>query len=167
MTVYGGIGGQLAYLLKTDATVAGLIGTRVYPNIVPQRSSFPVVVYNQVTGGRTSVMTTDTGTVNSTWQLDVYAQTYAAARELASAVRKRIQRYRGWTPVQVRADTVLERDGDTVLERDDDGVRQRTLVATTLIQQIFIEADTDFYEDDTRLHRVSMDIRVWYDESGE
>lgn len=167
MTVYGGIGGQLAYVLRNDAGVAALVANRIYPNIVPQRATFPVVVYNQINAVRTSVMGEDTGTVDSTWQIDVYAQSYQGARELATAVRKALQRYRGWTPVLTRADQINERDGDDVLERDGDSVVQRTLIATTLIQQIFIEADTDFYEDDTRLHRVSTDIRVWYDESGE
>ncbi|HEY7822166.1 MAG TPA: DUF3168 domain-containing protein [Acidimicrobiia bacterium] len=167
MSVYGGVGGQLAYLLKNNATVSELVSARIYPNIVPQRGTFPCVVYNQINSQRTSVMGQDTGTVESVWQLDVYAQTYAGARELAVAVRKAIQRYRGFTPVAIQADDVLERDSDNVLERDSDAVVQRTLLGTKLIQQIFIDADTDFYEDDTRLHRVSIDIRVWYDESGE
>jgi len=167
MSVYGGVGGQLAYLLKNDTEVAALVGTRIYPNIVPQRATFPVVVYNQISSERTSVMGRDTGTVDSTWQIDVYAQTYAGARELAVGVRKALQRYSGWTPVATQADQVLERDDDIVLERDGDTVVQRTLIGTKLIQQIFVEADTDFYEDDTRLHRVSTDLRIWYDESGE
>ena len=167
MSVYGGVGGQLAYLLKNDAEVAALVGTRIYPNIVPQRATFPVVVYNQISSERTSVMGRDTGSVDSTWQLDAYAQTYAGARELAVEVRKALQRYSGWTPVATQAYAVLERDDDVVLERDGDAVVQRTLIGTKLIQQIFVEADTDFYEDDTRLHRVSTDLRIWYDESEE
>ena len=167
MSVYGGVGGQLAYVLKNNAAVSALVGTRVYPNIVPQRVTFPVVVYNQISSERTSVMGRDTGSVDSTWQVDVYAQTYAGARELAVAVRKALQRYRGFTPVATRADQVLERDDDTVLQRDGDSVVQRTLLGVKLVQQIFIEADTDFYEDDTRLHRVSTDLRIWYDESEE
>lgn len=167
MSVYGGIGGQLAYLLKNDAAVAALVSARIYPSIVPQRSTFPCVVYNQINSARTSVMGQDTGTVESVWQLDVYAQSYAGARELAVAVRKTIQRYRGWTPVAINADQVCERDNDTVRQRSPDQVVQRTLVGTKLLQQIFIDADTDFFEDDTQLYRVSIDIRVWYDESGE
>jgi hypothetical protein len=140
MSTYG-FGAELRKLILDSAGVTALIGSRVFPNLVPQRTAFPAVVYTQISSERTSVMGTDTGTVRSTWQVDSYATTYTGARQLASEVRKALQRKLG--PVQVSG------------------------YPAKLLQGLFVEADTDFFEDENQLHRVSTDYTIWYVESGE
>jgi hypothetical protein len=141
--VYG-IGAHLRSLILADSNVTAIAASRVFPNVLPQRATFPAIAYSQITSQRTSVMGVDTGTVQSTWQVDAYAQNYADARKLASAVRKALQRKAGTFP-----------SGSP------------PAIAQRLIQAIFVEADTDLFEDETQLHRVSTDYVIWYQEEGE
>lgn len=142
-SVYG-IGAHVRSLIVASSDVTDLVSERVFPGIVPQRTQFPCVVYTQISSERVSVMGEDTGTVMATWQIDHYATTYAVARQLASAVRKALQRQRGTFP-------------------DDEDPP----IVPRLIQGIFVQADTDLFEDETQLHRVSTDYIVWYQEEGE
>ena len=141
--VYG-IAAQIRDLLIASSALQAEISGRIHPGIVPQRAVFPCVVYTQISAERTSVMGEDTGTVRSTWQIDQYAQTYAQARKVASLVRKALQRKAGTFPTGVSP-----------------------VIAPRLIQSIFVEADTDLFEDETQLHRVSTDYTIWYQEEGE
>jgi hypothetical protein len=136
-----GIGAALRALILDSSAVAAIAGTRVFPGVIPQRSTFPAVAYSQITAQRTSVMGSDTGTVRATWQVDCYAITYADARRLASEVRKSLERKAGSF-------------GSSV-------------IAARTIQAIFVEADTDLFEDETQLHRVSTDYVIWYQEEDE
>jgi hypothetical protein len=167
MTVYGGIGAHLRYRLTETAAVTALVSTRIYPGIVPQRSSFPAVIYNEVTAARTHVMGADSGTVESTWQIDSYGQTYQAAREVATKVRQSLSRFTGWLPVQVLTPFVVERDNDQIQTRAGDDVVMREPIASRQIQGIFVNRDRDLFEDETQLFRVTTDYTVWYDETGE
>lgn len=167
MTVYGGIGAHLRYRLTQTAAVTALVGARVYPGVVPQRSTFPAVIYNEVTASRTHLMGADSGTVESTWQIDCYGQTYQAAREVATVVRQTLSRFEGWLPVQVLTPFVVERDADQIQTRAGDDVVMRQPIASRRIQGIFVTRDRDLFEDETQLYRVTTDYTVWYDETGE
>ncbi len=37
-------------LLKDDATVSGLVGTRIYPSVKPQSGTFPCIIYTRTNG---------------------------------------------------------------------------------------------------------------------
>jgi len=141
--VYG-IGAHLRFLMLQSAQVVAIAGQRIHPGTIPQRSTFPAVSYAQISSERTSVMGADTGTVRSIWQVDAYAQTYGDARRLASEIRKALERKEGLLPTAT---------GGAIIQRR--------------IQGVFVEADTDMFEDPTQLHRVSTDYVIWYDETGE
>lgn len=167
MTVYGGVGAHIRYRLVNDAAVAALVGTRIYPDLVPQRSTFPAAMYTQITSERTSLMGADSGTVRSSWQIDSLASTYQGARELASTIRNSLQRFEGWLPVEVLTPAIDERDDDLIETRTGDQVVAREPVASRRIQSIFVDADRDYYEDALSIYRVTTDYTIWYDETGE
>lgn len=85
----------LRTFLLADATLAGLIGTRVYPMILPQNPTLPAVTYQVIDG--TSDVTTDgpTGLANPRIQIDCWGATYGAMVPVFEAVRKRLNGYRG------------------------------------------------------------------------
>lgn len=85
----------LRTFMLADATIAGLVGTRVYPNILPQSPTVPAISYQFISG--TDDVTTDgpSGLANPTIQIDCWATTYAAMDGLFQAVRKRINGYSG------------------------------------------------------------------------
>lgn len=86
---------SLRTFLLAQAGVAAIVGTRVYPMVMPQGAAVPCIVYQRVNdnpvhdcGGR--------GTIgNFLIQLDAYADTFKGARDLGEAVRVCLDCYRG------------------------------------------------------------------------
>lgn len=77
----------LAAILKADATVAA-ITTRVYPNFIPQAPTYPLIVYQKITGYRDHALTGPTGKAHPRFQVEAWAETYSAAKALANAIRE-------------------------------------------------------------------------------
>lgn len=77
------------YILA-DATVAGLVGSRMYPAILPQDPTMPAITYQYISGA--SVISNDgpTGLENPTFQIDHWSSSYSQMDALFEAVRKRI-----------------------------------------------------------------------------
>ena len=80
------IGKVIYHLLSTSQSLQ-IIGTRIFPNVAPQTTAFPFIIYD-VTG----VTPTDTKENASTLDINdltisVYAETYSQAELLAYEVR--------------------------------------------------------------------------------
>ena len=43
-------------VLTSDGTVSGLVGTRVYPDIMPQGVTYPAITYQRVSTVRTAML---------------------------------------------------------------------------------------------------------------
>jgi hypothetical protein len=85
----------LRTFLLAGPTVAGLVGTRMYPAILPQNPTYPAITYQYI-GGASDISTDGpTGLTNLTFQIDCWASTYTAADGLFEAVRKRLNGYKG------------------------------------------------------------------------
>ena len=84
----GSIERSLFALLSNDSTLGGYVGTRIYPLVVPQSASMPAITYQQVGGVRDEVMTGPTGLIESRFQINCWAETYAETRVISNAVRK-------------------------------------------------------------------------------
>lgn len=68
-------------------------GGRVYPLTLPQGTTMPALVYQQVSGGRLRSHGGSFG--RPRWQIDCWASTYAEARTLAGEVESCLEAYRG------------------------------------------------------------------------
>ena len=84
-------------LLTADLTLTALVGTRITPVIVPQRSAMPAVTFAQVAGARTHSVDGPTGQVNSRWQFNCWASNTRSPRAVADALRQAIDGYSGTT----------------------------------------------------------------------
>lgn len=73
--------------LTADATVSGLVGTRVYPLVLPQKAGLPAVSYLRVSGRQEMSLSGLSGLEAPRIQIDCWATTYAGAKALAAAVR--------------------------------------------------------------------------------
>jgi hypothetical protein len=88
--------GKLTYsLLSNDATLTGIVGSKIFPVQVPQDTSFPAITYQH-----DSVVPTNMKDGPS--PLDVvglviiaYAQSYAVANSIMSRVRTLLDHYQG------------------------------------------------------------------------
>lgn len=78
---------------RAHAGLSALIGTRLYPGVLPQKCTYPAVNYSRVFASRVSAMGADTGLVRARFQFDIWADTYAVARAIAEQVRLCYQRW--------------------------------------------------------------------------
>ncbi|MFZ4773935.1 MAG: DUF3168 domain-containing protein [Terrimicrobiaceae bacterium] len=85
----------LVCLLLSDATVATLVGNRVYPNVAPQTAPAPWIVYQRIDdnpihshGGRSYLSKTR-------MQLTMQGNSYEQLYRLVNAVKGRLDAYRG------------------------------------------------------------------------
>jgi len=72
--------------LTGAAGVAALVGSKVYPGVIPQNTALPAVVYTMFYGGRVATLAGDTGGRNPQFQVDSWATTYEGAKALNEAV---------------------------------------------------------------------------------
>lgn len=79
--------------LTGDATIGGIVSTRVYPVTAPDNRTFPLIVYSVISG----VPAGSTGWVRSRVQLDMYATTYAVVKSLRDAVQVLADATGHWT----------------------------------------------------------------------
>lgn len=72
--------------LVNDATIAGMVGTRIYWKIRPQNTDLPAIVLGTVSGRREQVMDGPMGTQGTRVQIDCMATSKGAAIALRNAV---------------------------------------------------------------------------------
>lgn len=83
-------------ILLTDPPVAAIVGARVYPNELPDASTFPALVVTKVSGGGSYTLQGDAGLEDARVQVDCYED---GGKEklniLRRAVRRCLSGYRG------------------------------------------------------------------------
>jgi len=132
-------------LITTDATVAALISTRLYPLLLPQGDTaggagkFPAVIYQEISSNRDHSMDGPVGLVESLYQFTCWAKTRKEAREVADAIRLTLDNHKGAT-------------GDVT------------------IQRIFIEGISDAIDltpgnEAERLAGIILEATIWHEES--
>ena len=82
-------------LLKNDATVAGLVGDKIYPYMADENISLPYIVYeetgNEPTNTKQGISDLDTISVN----VESYAGSVLDLNTLRAAVRLKLERFKG------------------------------------------------------------------------
>lgn len=90
---------NIAQGLKTfvlaDATVAGLVGARMYSTKTPQNPTTPYIRYGLQSGQSFNSTDGPSGLENPVFQIDAIADTYAGAVALYDAIRLRLNGYKG------------------------------------------------------------------------
>jgi hypothetical protein len=84
----------LVNLVRNDAAVVALAGSRIYATQATQGAAFPLVVYVRDEGDRRDNMmhmTGSTGIVKAVYTFSCLATTLLASRNLARAVRRSLQ----------------------------------------------------------------------------
>ena len=86
------VGLAIYNILKNDGAISSLVGTRIFPNVAPQTTSFPFIIY-QVTGvepndTKEAVSTLDVNSV----MVSCYSETYNEASQIANRIRIALDR---------------------------------------------------------------------------
>lgn len=82
-------------LLSNDAGVAALVGDRIFPDVSPQRTPSPFVVYSTVSSSSYRHVKGPSGRATPRYQFDCYAESRLDADRLATAVRIALEGFTG------------------------------------------------------------------------
>ena len=86
------------------AGLVALVGTKIYAPSLPQGDHLPAVTYRLVDGTREQGMTADHGMAHPRFQVDCWAETYAAVKAIADQVRLALERWSDGTTAPVILD---------------------------------------------------------------
>ena len=122
----------IAYLLA-HAPLTALVGRRLRPVIGKQADGFPAIVVQMVSHLPEYVTQGPVSLADSRVQVDCYAETFAGSKAVARAVKARVS-------------------------------GQRFTSGGVEFQQCAVIAERSSYEDgkEVKLHRTSIDFRVWH-----
>lgn len=81
--------------LLADVTVAGLVGTRVFPGSLPQGEALPAIIFNRISGAPIYADEGEVGLDEARIQIDCYGVSYSAAKTLSRAVRASLSAFFG------------------------------------------------------------------------
>lgn len=81
--------------LTNNANVSGVVAARIYPIIMPQNPTYPCITYTSSGAVRNSTFSGQTDFVGMQIDIDCWASTYSAAKDLQSKVRGVVQNYQG------------------------------------------------------------------------
>ncbi len=132
----------LRNFLAADVAVSALVGDRIWPNKLPQdESDYPQITLLKVSNPRVRNLSGPDGLSSPRIQIDCWGLTAESAKDVAEAVRKPLDGYRG--PM-----------GGT------GGVN---------VQSITFEDERDAFnapidDSDIGTHQVSHDLIIWWDE---
>ena len=132
--------------LSGDAGVSAIVGTRIYPLVIPQTvyseaTKRPCIVYSFDSKGRQIRFSGTDTLVEGRFTIDCYATTYSEAQDLAEAVRGVLVDYSG---------TMTS------------GSSPQT---TNDVKKLFIESERDLMDIEPGLYRVMQEYKIWYDEA--
>lgn len=82
--------------LIDDATLTGLVGTRIFPGRAPQNTKFPYIVYHRISTVRPATLDTGNAKVPEVrMQVDVVASSQAEVETILSRMRIIMDNFRG------------------------------------------------------------------------
>lgn len=120
--------------LEAHAGLSALVGTRIYPQILPQNGTLPAVVYQLISRTGVDTRTEAAGLVVNRWQFAVNGRTYAVTVSTMAQLKLALESFASSDP---RVDHLFL---DT--ERD----------------------DTEPEFDENNYYRKMIDILVWHEE---
>lgn len=133
------IGRGVRTYLAAQAAVSSLVGTRIYPDALPQDATRPALVFTVISSVGEHHLTAAAGIARAIVQIDCYADTRLAANALSEAVRGEMQGYRG--------------------------AMGSEYVQCCHLQNRIYDYDTPEHGSDQGLYRVIMEWLIWHTES--
>lgn len=108
---------ELRSYLLADPAVTALVGQRMHPESLPQNVTYPALSFAQVSAVRERDLCGPAGFAHPRVTINSWAETYAVAHQLATAVRQALDGFHGeaFVPAGVRIGSVRidnELDGD-------------------------------------------------------
>lgn len=121
--------------LINDSGVSGIVGDRVYPLRLPQGFTLPAISYQRISGDRAKDLQGSTGHTSPRIQIDCWTKKYSDLKNLAEKVRLSLDRFTG------------------------------NLGGGQYVQHVSLEGETENFEDDTEIQRISLDFYISFNET--
>lgn len=102
--------------MTADATVSGLIGSRVYPVLAPATAALPFVTWRRAGVQREQTLGSPMGTPRVSVEYSIYGTTYENARQIADAMRQVLDGYGGTSGTTTVRQTSLENEVDDFVQ---------------------------------------------------
>ena len=119
-------------LLARSATLAALVGPRIYPDIMPDNPVYPAVTFQKLSGKSERGAVVDPALMQAVFQVSSWGRSRMEAASVASAVRAALDR-----------------------------VRKITLTGV-VIDDVFYENDVDLFDNDTRTYFNHCSFKIYY-----
>ena len=84
--------------LNSDATLAALVGLRIYPLVRPQNATLPAITYQRISAPRTTSHSGDSNLSNPRYQFNCWSYSYLEARSMAERLVAIFNGKRGMMP---------------------------------------------------------------------
>jgi len=123
------------YLIQQDATLLGLVSTRIYPNPLPENPTYPSIGYQQISDVNHSSHSGSSQLATTRLQLDVWHNTYDAAKTVRDNLKRVLRDYKG---------TVIN---GTYTDR---------------IDRIIWDNDQVMFDTETRKYHRVIDLLIWH-----
>lgn len=81
--------------LASDADLAALVSTKVYPHSAPQRTLMPYLIYRRLHSEHLEHLGGSAGTCRALFEFSAWSTSYATAREIAEKIRLALQGFSG------------------------------------------------------------------------
>jgi len=119
------VGSAIYSLLNGNGTVAGLVGTKIYPNYAPQSTVMPMLVYVVLSSDPedTKDLTGDVEDIRV--QINILTRSYAEIETIYDAVKSVLNRYSG-TSGSIKFQTITY-DGHLDVPSELDDIYQRAM----------------------------------------
>lgn len=81
--------------LNQDAEIRKIVGSRIYPMVIPQSSAIPALVYCPTAAKHDDVLGGSSGYIKQNMQISCHDTTFKKARKLSQLIRRKLQDYHG------------------------------------------------------------------------
>lgn len=98
--------------LATFSGLTALVGTRIYPLIMPQDAAFPAVTYQKISGPRVHAKEGPLGEAYPRFQVSVWAKEFGDSRRVSEQVRLALDGWRGTVAGVTVRDSALANETD-------------------------------------------------------
>ena len=122
-------------LLTRSTALAALVGTRIYPDIMPDNPVYPAVTYQKLSGSSERGAVADPALMLAVFQVSSWAGSRLESARVASAVRAALDRIR------------------------------KTTLAGVVIDDVFYAGDVDLFDNDTRTYFNHCSFKIYFRDS--
>ena len=75
-------------LLKNDSSVANLVGTRIYPVVIPEKTTYPCISFQTISDRGITTLGNDLPTLNfKRIQINIHSKTYGNCKVLEERIK--------------------------------------------------------------------------------